>query len=549
MRSLFVGVVLTAMLVACQSNESTVTGELLGADGKPMPLAHVRLADAAIVPGSLPRLHDPILKVEEVRTDGTFKISTRDTGPFVLICTGIGHEELCIPLPLESHTDFSLDIRLARAFVDTSRSEIEVLTSSDNGATSQTVSLGKQADGSFRADVPAVGDSVKYMIFATGPAGTATTLIGASADCYQIAVRTEYVCVVRAQNGHAVIEYRVPQLEVGAGGTVDYHDTSSMVAAFTRLQERFARHVASASLGLQSHMSKGLPLRSFAHPWLEFADTLAKTATQTTDRLLKDELALEVLECHERAAVPIRDRNRREMISGVLPTSLVWAYHGSLGLATRNIPEMGAEYFASILDGHPSRSYAAYLLYYECAEAKLAHNDSTVLRILSRLSSEFANTRGAHSALEAYAPHDVIRIGSILPEFALRSAEDSNEVFTNASFHGKHLLIVFWGTWCAPCVGEMPALHRVFDTYGKVGLNILSVSLDNSPSQIASFRKLRWPMPWSVAVVPKEDVPSVSNRFNADAGTHILVDPAGKVVKFGGLKEMQLDSALSRVVD
>jgi thiol-disulfide isomerase/thioredoxin len=548
MRSLLVVVVLSAMLAACQNNESSVTGLLLGADGKPMPLAHVRLADATLVPASLSRLHGPILKTEEVQANGTFKISTRETGPLLLMCSGVGHEELCIPFPLEGHADLSLDIWLARAFCDTSRSEIEVLTSSDNGATTQTVPLAKQADGSFRADIPAVADSVQYMIFGTGPTGTATTLIGASADRYQVAVRNEYVCVVPATNGHAVIEYRVPQQEVGQGGIVSYHDSSSMFVAFARLQEEFARHVASASLALKSHLSNGLPLRSFAYPWLELADTLAKTATQTDNKFLKDELILEVLECHERAAMPIRDQNRREMLAAVLPTSLVWAYHGSLGLATRNLPQMGDEYFASIINNHPSRSYAAYLLFYECAEAKQAHNDPKVLKILSRLGTEFANTSGAQEALELYAPRNTIQIGSILPEFAFHSAEDSNVVLTNASFLDRYLLIVFWTTWCTPCVAEMPALHRTYDKYNAVGLNILSVSLTNNPSQIASFRKSRWPMPWSVVLVPKEEVPSISSRFDAGAGTHILVDPGGRVLKFGGLKEMQLDSTLSHLL-
>jgi thiol-disulfide isomerase/thioredoxin len=548
MRSLLVAVVLSTMLLSCQNNESTVTGQLLGADGNPMPLAHVRLADATLIPASMSRLHGPILKAEEVHANGTFKISTRDSGPLVLMCTGVGHEELCIPLPLDRPTDLSLDIRLARAFCDTSRSEIEILTSSDNGATTQTLSLAKLSDGSFRADIPAVGDSVLYMIFSTGPKGTATTLIGATALRYQVAVRNEYVSVVPATNGHAIIEYRTPQRSVGQGETVTYADSSSIVAVFARLQDNFARHVASASLALQSHLLNGLPVRSLAYPWLEFADTLAKAATQTDNRLLKDELALEVLECHERAAVRIHDQDRCDIIANVLPTSLAWTYHGSLGLATRHLPQMGDEYFLSILDNHPSRSYAAYLLFCECAEANQTHNDSKVLRILSRLETEFGNTSAAQEALALYSPRNVIRVGSVLPEFAFSAAEDSSVILTNASFHGKHLLMVFWGTWCTPCVGEMPALHRTYEKYGAIGLKILSVSLANSPSQIANFRKWRWPMPWSVVVVPKEKVPSVSGRFNASAGTHILVDPAGKILKVGGLKEMQLDSTLSHLL-
>lgn len=548
MRFLLVVVLLSTMMVACQNNESTITGQLLGADGRPMPVAHVRLAEATFIPVSLPRLHGPILNTEAVHANGMFKISTRDTGPLVLLCSGVGHEELCIPLPLEHHEEISLDIWLARAFCDTSRSEIEVLTSSDNGATFQTVPLVKQADASFRADIPTAGDSVQYMIYGTGPKGTATTLIGASADRYQIAEGNEYVCVVPARNGHAIIEYRPPEREAGQGGVVHYHDSSSLFAAFAGLQDNFERHMAFANLALQSHLRDGLPAQSVASHWLALADTLAKKEAATNDTLLKDELTLEVFECYERGGVPLRDPNRRDMIANVLPTSLAWAYHGSLGLATRHLSQMGDEYYASLLGNYPSRSYSAYLLFYECAEAKQAHNDAKVLRILSRLRTDFAGTIGARQALDLYAPREAIRIASVLPEFSFRSVEDSNQVLTNASFLGNHLLLVFWATWCTPCVAEMPALHEAYHKYRRAGLNILSVSLNNTPSEIGGFRKLRWPMPWSVVAVPKEGVSSVSTRFDAGAGTHILVDPAGKVLKFGGLREMQLDSTFRHLL-
>jgi len=114
-----------------------------------MPLAHVHLTGASSVPGSLPRLHDPVFKTEEVGVNGTFKISTREIGSLVLQCTGVGHEDVSIPLPLEHPTDVEIGIRLARAFVDTARSEIEILTSVDKGATTQRASLAKQADGNF----------------------------------------------------------------------------------------------------------------------------------------------------------------------------------------------------------------------------------------------------------------------------------------------------------------------------------------------------------------------------------------------------------------
>ncbi|MBK7260170.1 MAG: TlpA family protein disulfide reductase [Ignavibacteriae bacterium] len=89
--------------------------------------------------------------------------------------------------------------------------------------------------------------------------------------------------------------------------------------------------------------------------------------------------------------------------------------------------------------------------------------------------------------MDLYAPREAIRIASVLPEFSFRSVEDSNQVLTNASFLGNHLLLVFWATWCTPCVAEMPALHEAYHKYRRAGLNILSVSLNNTHPRSAGL--------------------------------------------------------------
>jgi thiol-disulfide isomerase/thioredoxin len=535
---------LSTILVSCQKNVSTISGALLGADGKPMPLAHVHLAGALHDQSS--QLDDPVLLSQQVREDGTFEISTFDTGPFTLLCTGVGHHELRIPLPLEYHSDLSLDIRLAFALPDTSLPTIGILTTVDR-ASKRSDNLVKQADGSFRADIAALGDSLWYMIFSSNGDSWATTAIGASAQRYETAPSAQYFAVVPVVDGRARIEYRLPSQAVPAPAAYQFRDASCAVAEFARMRSTFMDHVKASELSLQNHMRSGLPLRSFAFPWMEFADTLARTAATTRDRLLKDELTLELLECYQRVHMPVNNTERQELIAGVSPTSLAWVYHGSLGTATQKIPDMGQRYFASLVDRHPWRNYSAYLLYSRCVAAKQARADSAVTAVLARLVRDFEDTPGAVCAEYSFAPANSLQVGSSLPEFAFRSADDSSMVFTNATFRGQHLLVVFWATWCAPCVAEIPDLQRTYEKYGNAGLKILSVSLGNDGGEIARFRKARWPMPWSVALVPKNRAPYISKGFAA--GSHILVDPEGKILLIDSLLTgSQCDSTLARVL-
>ena len=537
------------IVLSCQGNISTITGKVVGVDGKPALLAHVHLLGAARLPDLLVPLDDPVLISEVVQKDGTFKISTRETGPFVLLCTAVGHKQLRLPLPLETYTDVAVDIQLAGAIPDTSKSEIFVLTTIDGRATRQQTYLEKQSNGTFRVDVPTIGDSLGYMVPIGNSDSRATSLIGATAHRYELNTRYEYEGIVPVTNGHAIIDYRVPQLDFVVRGNFHFHDSTSTNATFAQLQQFFVQHVATSYSSLQNHMQNGNSFSSFKFPWMKIADTLAHTAGLLRDGLLKDEMALEVLECYFRGHIPLNDRRLRDLIAGVSPTSLAWAYHGSLGLVTQRIPEMGPTYFASLVNHHPWRSYAALLLFQQCADAKLVHDDSTMRGALARLAGEFANTPGARQARTMFGPRDEIRIGSPLPEFAFPSADDSSVQLTNAMFRGQHLLMVFWGTWCSPCVAEMPVLHRINEQYGKSGLRLLSVALDNEPIQIERFRKVRWTMPWSVAFVSRDKTPAVRTRFAAGVGTHILVNPQGNILMIDSLLNgNQLDSTLAQLL-
>ncbi len=47
-----------------------------------------------------------------------------------------------------------------------------------------------------------------------------------------------------------------------------------------------------------------------------------------------------------------------------------------------------------------------------------------------------------------------------------------------SDFRGKIVLLDFWGTWCGPCVGEIPNLVKAYKKYNERGFEIISISSD-----------------------------------------------------------------------
>jgi len=76
--------------------------------------------------------------------------------------------------------------------------------------------------------------------------------------------------------------------------------------------------------------------------------------------------------------------------------------------------------------------------------------------------------------------------GVTAPDFTLLSLDGSKVKLSD--FRGKAVLLNFWATWCPPCKVEMPWFEELQKQYGKDGLVVLGVAMDDSePASIAKF--------------------------------------------------------------
>ena len=58
------------------------------------------------------------------------------------------------------------------------------------------------------------------------------------------------------------------------------------------------------------------------------------------------------------------------------------------------------------------------------------------------------------------------------------------------AMRGKVVLVVFWATWCGPCLEEMPALEKYYREHKADGFEVIALSIDKPGNRAKAFKVL-----------------------------------------------------------
>jgi len=109
----------------------------------------------------------------------------------------------------------------------------------------------------------------------------------------------------------------------------------------------------------------------------------------------------------------------------------------------------------------------------------------------------------------------------------LKNKKVDTKTFSN---DGKPFFILFWATWCKPCIQELKAMHEVYEEWQEeTGVKIIAISIDDSrsSSKVAPFVKGR---NWKFDIYIDENS-DFRRAMNVNNPPHsFLIDGKGKIV-------------------
>jgi thiol-disulfide isomerase/thioredoxin len=96
------------------------------------------------------------------------------------------------------------------------------------------------------------------------------------------------------------------------------------------------------------------------------------------------------------------------------------------------------------------------------------------------------------------------------------------------SLKGRYIVVNFWGTWCGPCVAEMPELQQFYEKYrGDSSVAVLTISNDKDLQELKDWmakRKFTMPTLWD-----RPEVSYVGSTGVAAWPTTWFIDRDGKI--------------------
>jgi thiol-disulfide isomerase/thioredoxin len=163
----------------------------------------------------------------------------------------------------------------------------------------------------------------------------------------------------------------------------------------------------------------------------------------------------------------------------------------------------------------------------------------------SRLMRDGQRTLGEEAKQELFELHS-LRVGKVAPE--LEGADLDGVKFKLSDTRGKVTVVVFWASWCGPCMAMVPHERKLVGRLKDKPFVMVGVNGDDDRAkakEVTAKESMTWRSFWNGDKGP--DGP-ISRAWNVRGWPTVYVlDPAG-VIRFKHLRGEDLDKAVDQLL-
>jgi peroxiredoxin len=117
-----------------------------------------------------------------------------------------------------------------------------------------------------------------------------------------------------------------------------------------------------------------------------------------------------------------------------------------------------------------------------------------VARIIHKREVRFGFCAAALTLSALHLASAEPRLKAPAPPLAITATD--GRAFDLDSMRGKVVLVLFWATWCGPCLAEMPAVEKYYRRHKAEGFDVIALSTDRPENRDKVAKELsRLPFP------------------------------------------------------
>lgn len=154
---------------------------------------------------------------------------------------------------------------------------------------------------------------------------------------------------------------------------------------------------------------------------------------------------------------------------------------------------------------------------------------------------------GGYAIFQTFTSEEsgLVKEGEQMPQFRLASLQ--GDPVSLEDYKGKPVVVNFWGTFCEPCIREMPSFERQHQQWKDQGVEILAINLSEDTLTVSNYVKKL-----GVTYTILRDVDrKTEKRYGLRSyPTTFFVNPDGTLssVFVGEMKESQIQEHIEQIV-
>ncbi len=516
-----------------EAEEIQVSGKIVGSDGRPMPASLVSV-EGGEISGRL---------ISTADENGRYQFSLPGPGAYSMYGIGLHHETLDAPLIIEDSEYHEIKLDLQLSGIDIMFDPDSVFAKLKNN--DEKILLTRSPDGSYRNNIGAIAAEAEYQILLQDPrwgrpnfpipefriAGAIQNGVSVDTTGKFWDSGSEFFSITPVDEGTASVLFKPAELPrvldlAIVTSTPSYIGEVSSIFVDVEKKER--------DIGMASRSQDG-----YLEVVKDAQDAIKSQIDREDNPLIRSWLLMRYFdELHPTKS----DRSLAELfIETVPPDSKYWIYEAmsSVG-ASNNLVYVSQtlqdsvailKYLKEMEASNEDPNLGAQIGEFGMRMADQVNNEAERSYYYDLLISNYPESRQAINAQRHFSPNRVIQVGKPLPDYYFFDLEDKEQIYNPEFFGGKVHLIDFWGTWCGPCIKEIPFHQEQYKKHKDKGFTILSAAFMDTYDSVTAFKDEKYAMPWQHSLVDAGRDSEIRDLFEIVGFPRtILINESGIVV-------------------